>query len=171
MLAFMALSKDELKELAESPYSKNNAYQMLDNSETLLEASQSIVSQIEKNGKTKTYANTIVDLAGRQRMLAERIAKYYIAYQAGFKDDDIVKQLNLAMNEFEKAQAILLNTKENSAAITKELRKVESLWKVVSKFYKHVKTGGLPVIVLSTTDKIMTSMNRVTLHYVARFNK
>ena len=164
MLAFINMAKDELSQLVKQPYNKENASLVLDYSETLLEGSQDIVSRLEEESKLKKEA--IVDLAGRQRMLTQRIAKYYIAYQAGFHDHNTVEQLNTAVREFEQAHAALVKAKRNTPQIKAELEKVEKLWRVVAKFYKDVERGGLPVIVLATTDNIMGTMNRVTHRYV-----
>ncbi|NOQ77931.1 MAG: hypothetical protein GQ546_00870 [Gammaproteobacteria bacterium] len=164
MLVFVEMSKDELSPLAKQAFNKDNGSLMLDYSETLLEASNDIVKRIEAT--TKTKKNMIVNLAGRQRMLTQRIAKFYIAYQSGFKDVNTIKQLKQSMKEFEDAHVILAKNIQNTSQITTELNKVAKLWNVVSKFYKDVERGGLPVIVLSSTDKIMASMNRVTKLYV-----
>ncbi|MCU7817906.1 MAG: type IV pili methyl-accepting chemotaxis transducer N-terminal domain-containing protein, partial [gamma proteobacterium symbiont of Lucinoma myriamae] len=164
MLVFIEMSKDELLPLAKQPFDKDNGSLMLDYSETLLEASNDIVKRIEDT--TKTKKDKIVNLSGRQRMLTQRIAKFYITYQSGFKDINTSKQLKQSMKEFEEAHLILGNTKQNTSQITTELNKVAKLWNIVSKFYKDVERGGLPVIVLSSTDKIMTTMNHVTKLYV-----
>ncbi len=164
MLVYIEMAKDELATLAKQPYSKENASLVLDYSETMLEGSQDIVSRLEDMSKLKKEA--IVDLAGRQRMLTQRIAKYYIAYQAGFRDHNTVEQLKKAVKEFEDAHATLRKAKLNTPEIKAELVKVDRLWKVVAKFYKDVERGGLPVIVLATTDNIMTTMNTITHQYV-----
>lgn len=164
MLVYIEMAKDELAQLAKQPFSKENASLVLDYSETMLEGSQDIVSRLESQSKLKKEA--IVNLAGRQRMLTQRIAKYYIAYQAGFHDHNTVEQLKTAVKEFEQAHTTLAQAKRNTPQITKELEKVSRLWHVVAKFYNDVERGGLPVIVLATTDNIMASMNNITHQYV-----
>jgi hypothetical protein len=164
MLVYIKMAKDELATLAKQPYNKENASLVLDYSETMLEGSQDIVSRLEEMSKLKKEA--IVNLAGRQRMLTQRIAKYYIAYQAGFRDHNTVEQLKAAVAEFEEAHAALRKARQNTAEIKAELTKVEKLWNVVAKFYKDVERGGLPVIVLATTDNIMATMNKITHQYV-----
>jgi len=164
MLMFIEMSKDELLPIANQPFNKDNGSLMLDYSETLLEGSNDIVKRIVATTKSKT--DKTVNLAGRQRMLTQRIAKFYIAYQSGFKDVNTANQLKQSVKEFEDAHVILINNKSNTKQISNELNKVAKLWNIVSKFYKDVERGGLPVIVLSSTDKIMKSMNNVTSMYV-----
>ncbi len=164
MLVFIDLARNELNLLVKEPYSKENASLILDYTETILEGSQDIVNRLEESSELKKEA--IVSLAGRQRMLTQRIAKFYMAYQSGFKDDNTAEQLRASVKEFEQAQATLRGSKLNTPAIKKELSKVDRLWNVVAKFYKNVERGGLPVIVLVTSDDIMASMNRVTNMYV-----
>lgn len=164
MLVFVEMNKDELLPIAKKPFSKDNGLLMLDYSETLLEASNDIVKRIENT--TNKKIDKIVNLSGRQRMLTQRIAKFYIAYQSGFKDVNTINQLKQSMQEFEQAHVVLANNKRKSKQITDELNTVAKLWNIVSKFYKDVQRGGLPVIVLSSTDKIMAAMNRITQMYV-----
>ncbi len=167
MLVYIDMAKSELGTLIKAPYSKENASLVLDYTETMLEGSQDIVNRLEESSALKKEA--IVNLAGRQRMLTQRIAKYYMAYQAGFKDHNTATQLKAAVAEFEQAHAILRNAKSNTPAISKDLTKVDKLWNIVVKFYTDVERGGLPVIVLATSDDIMSSMDRVTSMYVDIF--
>ncbi|MEJ1369960.1 MAG: type IV pili methyl-accepting chemotaxis transducer N-terminal domain-containing protein, partial [Candidatus Sedimenticola sp. (ex Thyasira tokunagai)] len=150
--------------LAERPYSDESAALVLDLSETILEASQDIVVRIENMSKVRK--SKVVNLAGRQRMLTQRIAKYYIAYQAGFRDKNSIEQLEIAVNEFESALDILKNEKVNTPQINAQLTKVSRLWRLVRNFFLGVEKGGLPVTVLATTDSIMKSMNTITGMYV-----
>ncbi|MES9901958.1 MAG: type IV pili methyl-accepting chemotaxis transducer N-terminal domain-containing protein [Sedimenticola sp.] len=164
MLAFVDFAVDEYSDLAERPYNEENAALILDLSETILEASQDIVVNIENLSKVRK--SKIVNLSGRQRMLTQRIAKYYIAYQAGFRDKNSTEQLTIAVDEFESALDILKNEKINTPQINTELTKVSRLWRLVRSFFLNVEKGGLPVTVLATTDSIMKSMNTVTGMYV-----
>jgi len=164
LLMFVEMIKKELLPLSETPYSKANAVLMLEFSETLLEASEAVVQRIETKIKKKHYQ--IINVSGRQRMLTQRIAKFYIAYQAGFKNINTIQQLNKAIQEFEQALKVLMDYKQNSSKISQILQQVKQQWTVVSPFYKKVKKGDLPIVVLSSTDKIMTLMDQTTRLYV-----
>ena len=109
--------------------------------------------------------------AGRQRMLAQRIAKYYIAYQAGIKDKNTVDQMKRAVKDFGDVQDLLMQNPSNTPEINRKLNKINRLWKIVYKFYLNIEKGGLPLIVFNTTDTITNEMNTVTNMYVKLYQK
>ncbi|KRT55018.1 type IV pili methyl-accepting chemotaxis transducer N-terminal domain-containing protein [endosymbiont of Ridgeia piscesae] len=168
LLTYIDLAYDEYAELCSQPYTQDNGALVLDLSETLLEVSNEIVKKLEQASKVKT--SKIVNLAGRQRMLSQRIAKYYIAYQLGFRDVNSVTQLTKAVDLFEASLHALKVEKSNTKAINTELVRITNLWKVVRGFFLDIKKGGLPVTVFATTDKILQRSDRVTKMYVQVFS-
>jgi nitrate/nitrite-specific signal transduction histidine kinase len=164
LLAFVDMSLGELKSELKKPFTLDNAQLVLDLSESMLEGSQYIVSSLKE--KYHKRESDIVAKSGRQRMLAQRIAKYYIAYQVGIKDKNTVEQTKRAVEEFGKSHQILMKNKENTPEINRELKEVDRLWNVVYKFYINIKKGGLPLIVYNTTDDITGRMDNVTNLYV-----
>jgi hypothetical protein len=164
LLEFVNMSLSELEGIVKEPFSLDNAQLVLDLSESMLEGSQYVVDSL--NNKLKIKESDIVAKAGKQRMLAQRIAKYYIAYQLGIKDKNTVDQMHAAVKDFSETQKILMANKDNTATINQELAKVDKLWKVVYKFYLNIEKGGLPFIVFTTTADITRKMDVVTKLYV-----
>ena len=163
LFAFIDIALADYTNLVSQPYDKSSGSEVLDLSETLLEVCQSVVVNLERSSTTKKAK--LVNVSGRQRMLSQRIAKYYVAYQAGFRDPNSVEQLQKAVQEFEAALKLLSGAKQNIPEITSALSKVASLWRVARKFFLDQKKGGLPVTVFATTDRIMKEMNRITNMY------
>jgi len=164
LLEFVNMSLSELEGIVKKPFSLDNAQLVLDLSESMLEGSQYVVDSL--NNALHIKESKIVAISGKQRMLAQRIAKYYIAYQAGIKDKNTVDQMDAAVKEFSKDHKILMENKDNTATINQDLAKVDKLWKVVYKFYLNIEKGGLPFIVFTTTDDITKKMDVITKLYV-----
>jgi len=164
LLAFVNMSLQELEGIVKKPFSLDNAQLVLDLSESMLEGSQYVVDSLKKLANIKE--SKIIATAGKQRMLAQRIAKYYIAYQAGIKDKNTIDQMKAAVLEFDKNLKMLMQNKDNTATINQKLAKVDHLWKIVYKFYLNIEKGGLPFIVYTTTNDITKEMDVVTKLYV-----
>ncbi len=164
LLSFVKLSSDEFKALLKQPFNLDNAQLALDLSESILEGSQFVVDALKKGSAHKE--SVIVAKSGKQRMLAQRIAKYYIAYQSGINDKNTVDQMKQAVNEFAQNHADLMANATNTPTIDHKLKQIDKLWKIVYKFYLGIEKGGLPFIVFTTTDDITRKMDEVTKLYV-----
>ncbi len=170
LLAFVDLSFGDLKDLTKKPFSLDNAQIALDLSESLLEGSQYVVDSITKDKKLTSDKQQaqIIAKSGKQRMLAQRIAKYYIAYQSGIKDKNTVEQMKATVKEFSQNHQDLMKYAHNSATINQKLNEVDRLWKIVYKFYLGIEKGGLPFIVFKSTNDITRKMNEITKLYATQ---
>jgi len=165
LLDFVELSSSDFNQTINKPFTLDNAQLVLDLSESMLEGSQYVVDSLKNS--IKIEESQIIEIAGKQRMLAQRIAKYYIAYQAGIKDLNTVRSMKRTIAEFDKNLNILLTNKNNTVLIRKKINEVNKLWKIVHKFYNNIEKGGLPLIVFNTTDKITKKMNEITKLYLS----
>ena len=166
VLAFVAFAFEEYDELTARPYDPEEAALVLDLSETLLETSNELVKRLE--ARTGHEENRLIDLAGSQRMLAQRIAKYYIAYQAGFRDSHSVHQLRKAVEAFEGNLALLTQSPENSPATAQLLQKIANQWRIIKRFFLTIEKGGIPAMVMVAADRITELSDQVTKLYLQR---
>jgi uncharacterized cupredoxin-like copper-binding protein len=164
LLSFVELSIDDFKTTANESFTLDNAQLIIDLSESMLEGSQYVVNSLKEKVEIKESA--IVGTSGKQRMLAQRIAKYYIAYQAGIKDKNTIDQMKAAVAEFSDAHKTLMANPSNTPEINRQLNEIDRLWKIVYKFYLNIEKGGLPLIVFNNTDNITKKMNKITALYV-----
>lgn len=169
LLDFVEISSDELNKTIHKPFSIENAQLILDLTESILEGSQYIVDSLKNS--IKKEESKIIEIAGKQRMLSQRIAKYYIAYQSGIKDKNTVRSMKKTLNEFDKNLNRLLLNKSNTPLIKDKVDNINRLWKIVYRFYNNIEKGGLPLIVFNTTDKITKKMNEITELYIKNNNK
>jgi cellobiose-specific phosphotransferase system component IIA len=164
LLAFVEMSTEDFDITAKEEFNIDNAQLIIDLSESMLEGSQYVVNSLKET--VKIDESKIVGTAGKQRMLAQRIAKYYIAYQSGIKDKNTVDQMKDAVKTFTEAHELLMQNTANTPEINRKLNEIDRLWKIVYKFYLNIEKGGLPLIVFNTTDNITKKMNGITNLYV-----
>ena len=164
LLAFVEMSTEDFQAISKEDFTLDNAQLILDLSESMLEGSQYVVDSLKQS--VNLEESQIVEMAGKQRMLAQRIAKYYIAYQAGIKDKNTVEQMQAAVKAFAAAHETLMANAANTPEINRKLNQVDRLWKIVYKFYLNIEKGGLPLIVFNSTDTITKKMDTVTALYV-----
>ncbi len=164
LLAFVELSSNDFKDISSQKFTLDNAQLILDLSESMLEGSQYIFNSLQNKFKLKE--SKIIDRATQQRMLSQRIAKYYISYQSGIKDKNSIEIMRDTVKTFSKNLDILMKNPHNTPQITKKLLKIEKLWRIVHKFYNNIEKGGLPLIVFNTTDNITKKMDEVSKMYL-----
>jgi hypothetical protein len=165
LLEFVALSSGEFKDTSEKAFSLDNAQLILDLSESMLEGSQYVFDSLKNSLKIKE--SDIIATAAKQRMLSQRIAKYYISYQSGIKDRNSVEMMRETVKQFGDNLNTLIKNSTNTKEINHKLAEINRLWKIVHKFYINIEKGGLPLIVFNTTDNITKKMDEITKLYLA----
>jgi len=164
IMTFIKKSSIEFKQLSKKPLNSKNSKLMLTLSEKVLAKSKTVAVLLKKSLKKEAYES--VSKSGQQQMLAERIAKYYIAYQSNSKDKSIEKKMKASIAQFSKNHKNLMKNKGNTRVIKRKLQEVDKLWRVVSKLYNGRKLSS---IVFSSTDDISKKMKEVTKLYMVEY--
>jgi len=154
------------KAIVTRPYNRDGAARLVELNEDLLQAAHKVVVQLQEySGKPSAR---LVNIAGRQRMLSQRLAKFYMLRQAGFEQAEILKNMDQVYNEFGGALVELRAAPQNTPEITTHLNSVNIQWVLLKESLKDAnKQHDLSELVVLTTDKILKEMDTVTGIYEA----
>jgi len=160
LLEFVKMSYDELTDLLKEPYTIDNAQIVLDLVGTISEGSRHVAEVYKKAIGHKDP----VSMSGLRPMI-ESISKYYIAYQAGIKDENTINLMKSTVDNCDKLITVRLKYPQNTVAMNQKINKVSQLWKIVNKFYLDIDDGGLPFIVFKTTTKLKKELKAYDVLY------
>ena len=122
---------------------------LLKNNELLLKESNTLVLKYEEGNTSQNYMEramvTIIDLAGRQRMLSQKMTKEKLLIVKG--ESKYNAKLKETVKLFDDSLTLLLKgdtkkkiSKPSNKKIKKQLLKVSTLWKELKPLYKKEKT-------------------------------
>ncbi|MDD5296059.1 MAG: type IV pili methyl-accepting chemotaxis transducer N-terminal domain-containing protein [Rhodocyclaceae bacterium] len=114
------------KTVLESPPAPDGVNRLFDANEKVLSAAHALTLAYEK--ASATPAGRLVNLAGRQRMLSQRMAKFYLFRQLGVQPGVCQSELAKARKDFSSAHEALLAAPETTAAIRSEMGLVAQQW-------------------------------------------
>lgn len=152
-----------LKKAASVAVSRDAAVALSSRAETTLAAAEDLTRALE--GESKSAAGRLVNLAGRQRMLSQRIAKNYLLRSWGVDSSAVQQELESAAKDFSAGLAKLRANEGNSADIRSELDEVAQQWEWLQASMSVDGASYYRLIVAESADAILEASDRITRLY------
>ncbi len=136
--------------------------------EDVLRSAHLATTQLELHAASNV--GRLINIAGRQRMLSQRMAKFYMFRVWGIKSPSLEQEAQLARREFVSALDALGKARENDNTIKNELELARTQWLFFDEALKQQDVGGKDTMtyatnVATTSERLLEVMDRVTGHY------
>lgn len=145
------------------PVSREAALKLSRQGENVLAAAERLTGIIED--ESKSGGSRLVNLAGRQRMLSQRVAKDYLLNSWGADSAGLRQELESSVNEFTGGLAILRGRAENSDEIRRELDEIAQQWDWLQAALSAEGAVTYRLVVAEAADSILEAADRVTRLY------
>lgn len=152
-----------LREAASAAVSRESALAVSRQAEPVLVSGEWLARILED--ERESPADGLVRLAGRQRMLSQRIAKDYMLLSWGVEASGLREDMESSVRVFSGGLAILRAQADNSDEIRRELEQIARQWKRLKAALSARDTVPNRRIVAEAADSILEASDRITRLY------
>ncbi|MEJ1353169.1 MAG: type IV pili methyl-accepting chemotaxis transducer N-terminal domain-containing protein [Candidatus Sedimenticola sp. (ex Thyasira tokunagai)] len=154
-----------VKRAAMGKPTKISAKKLRANAEKLLVSAHQVVLLLEDQAGTNQ--GRLVNIAGRQRMLSQRMGNLYMLQSWGYEDEIYKADYDKAVGEFEDALGELKGANENTPEISRALKEAGQFWDMFKLSSRMDPGQFVPGLVARMLDKLLVKMNDITGMYAA----
>jgi nitrate/nitrite-specific signal transduction histidine kinase len=152
-----------LRQAALSPVAKTAAVDLNLRADATLQAADRLTQLFQDELSTPT--SKLVNLAGRQRMLSQRVAKAYMMQSWGIDSPALRDELAAATSAFTAGLKTLLDASGARPDIVSELDDMALQWEWLQAALAAEGAVSYRLIVAEATESILATADRVTVMY------
>jgi hypothetical protein len=113
-----------------------------------------------------SHSASVINIAGRQRMLSQKIAKNCVAMHWGVGGQSVWNEFHESVALFEDSMQYLTNSRFNTPAVAVALERAVAMWARARPDCQVACSGSCtPANIYEVTDALLVKMDRITLMY------
>ncbi|QFT54059.1 hypothetical protein FIU95_05710 [Microbulbifer sp. THAF38] len=154
------------KKISLQPVSKEGAAELFQRSNRLLSEAHIYVVKLQQLANHNSAE--LINIAGRQRMLSQRIGKNYAAKIWGISPEDAESGLHQDLVEYSNRLTQLLESPFNTPDINRNLQKAKDHLNYASRGFEgemKISEKRQIQVITGTTDLMLRNMNVITAQY------
>ncbi len=119
---------------------------------------------VQYEAVTSKPVGKLVNVAGRQRMLSQRMAKYFYAAALKVEPAQAQAEITKARTEFLSAMEVLRNAPEATSGIKDQLSLADNQWLFFDLALKEINNAGPKALsdMFVTSENLLSVMDRIT---------
>jgi len=161
ILNYFSYSINEIKTLVQKPFNEENARELLEQTEGLLEGSESI---LEEHKYRFSKEEEMLMLTKKAQYLLEKIITYYMAEEIGLNSAYQQGKMKRAINEIDVVIA-RINRYKYSALLKKKVEKFSQIWNLNKNFLTIENKVSIPYLLLASTEYTKTLLTEIERYH------